>query len=397
MRGNSEILGQARKSLVAVAFAVFFCSPFLAYTYSNGWAQSSVDKMASHTGRTWCRYLDRHGETVFETRCKVVFEPDDSCSHSHLDGKYVLVFSKDSVATITIPCGPSSPDAINGTRVMFDTDQVNGRKYFSATMETGEAFEFEVLSGTGAQTLAPWSDGWRKQGIPGSCYSIVGSQGARNCRKIEVCGWGGESGEGGCSLTFWRGRDLLYQVEWSEESYFSNDFFFASGDIIKNGTSTCYPTKEGNRFCYSEVQDAGTPTKSIDIRQCPLDTVTFTDPWAGGEFVVNRVGEDYEYLCPDEGVVKEKLSNECRGPLGGLILDGHYNDRHVWAIYYMLPAAPCCGWNVTVPDLGDSAVRWLKGEEVPMLGDKPFLNIDPEGSKESIITNPLYAVSCQLR
>ena len=57
----------------------------------------------------------------------------------------------------------------------------------------------------------------------------------------------------------------------------------------------------------------------IDIRDCPLDTLVFVDPWAGGSFTVKRVGTNYSWLCQEGFQPPDAM---CQGPYGDLVLEG---------------------------------------------------------------------------
>jgi hypothetical protein len=138
----------------------------------------------------------------------------------------------------------------------------------------------------------------------------------------------------------------------------------------------------------------------IDLRQCPLDTVVFTDPWGGDTFAVNRVGSDLSYVCEDGA---EPPSDLCMGPVGDLVLDGiltgDTGEEGVpkYAIYTVIRGAPCCDWNVTDPAdtvLGEN-FKWLEPAAVPLLGDQPFLSIESEYGED--FGNPMMAVACTLR
>lgn len=144
----------------------------------------------------------------------------------------------------------------------------------------------------------------------------------------------------------------------------------------------------------------GAQAKTIDIRDCSLEGLTFVDPWAGGSFTVRKVGTAYAYNCP-EGVVVP--NDECRGPYGDLVLEGDYrensNDGPVTksAIWSVIPAVPCCGWNVLqgayLPS--EKGFAWLTGSAVPKLADMSFLSIESESGED--FGNPLMAASCEIR
>jgi hypothetical protein len=140
----------------------------------------------------------------------------------------------------------------------------------------------------------------------------------------------------------------------------------------------------------------------IDIRECPLDTLVFIDPWAGGKFVVSRVGTDHEYLCA-EGA--EWPHDSCRGPFGDLVLEGElFGDEEgavgekMYATYSVIAGSPCCDWYVNPPaEMKFSGTfAWLEPSDVPLLGSQPFLSIESVNFG-SDFGNPLYAASCTLR
>jgi hypothetical protein len=144
-----------------------------------------------------------------------------------------------------------------------------------------------------------------------------------------------------------------------------------------------------------------TPTSAaqIDLRECPLDTTVFIDPWAGGTFTVSRVGTDYGYLC-DDGI--EPPNELCQGPFGDMVLDGELVEgdgasQQKYAIYTVIKGAPCCDWNVTDPadTVFGERFKWLEPTEVPLLGEQGFLSIESEHGED--FGNPMTAVACTLR
>ena len=146
-------------------------------------------------------------------------------------------------------------------------------------------------------------------------------------------------------------------------------------------------------------QSAGAQT--IDIRDCPLDTIVFADPWAGGSFAVQRVGTNYRWLC-EEGF--EPPDEMCQGPYGDLVLEGeHRSDgngapEQKTAIYTIIKGSPCCDWSV---ESGSSQVvksenfKWVEAGKAPLLREMPFLSIESEYGED--FGNPYFAASCTLR
>lgn len=150
------------------------------------------------------------------------------------------------------------------------------------------------------------------------------------------------------------------------------------------------------------------------MRKCPLDTVSFIDPWAGTEFEVKKVATDHFWLCPSgqKAEITEADKAECTGPYGDLILRGELRHngegtqgRSVSLVYSVIKAVPCCAWNLSVKD--DAALaggkpdfRWRGPGDMPRLGDYPFAGIEaseasgPEIGNE--IVNPLIVMKCRL-
>jgi hypothetical protein len=143
---------------------------------------------------------------------------------------------------------------------------------------------------------------------------------------------------------------------------------------------------------------------SLDIRDCPLDTLVFVDPWANSTFEVDRVGRSETWSCPD-GVKPPDMT--CRGPFGDTVLQGTYAEYGgaeqvpMTAVYSVIAAVPCCGWNVAEGRTGDQVenFRWLDATEMPVLRSVPWLSIDSDPMTEhgSDFGNPLYAAACTLR
>jgi hypothetical protein len=137
----------------------------------------------------------------------------------------------------------------------------------------------------------------------------------------------------------------------------------------------------------------------FDIRDCPLDKVTFVDPWTGSTFAVKQVGANQEWLCPDR---ENPPSALCSGPFGDLVLEGEY--RHTTlsdpvmmsAVWTVVKAVPCCGWSVEEgrsKASGAERFRWMAGADVPTLRDMKFLSIEA-GDFGDGFGNPLFAAAC---
>ena len=67
------------------------------------------------------------------------------------------------------------------------------------------------------------------------------------------------------------------------------------------------------------------PVSAFDMRDCPLDRLTFIDSWAKGQFEVVRSGSRPYFICGD---ARERVdgtppnADDCVGPFGLTVLDG---------------------------------------------------------------------------
>jgi hypothetical protein len=156
-----------------------------------------------------------------------------------------------------------------------------------------------------------------------------------------------------------------------------------------------------------------TQARTVDIRECPLDTITFVDPWAGGTFEVRKVGADYHYACSSGIKLSPSATEDCKGPLGDLIVEGEYRPygddterQTVFAIYTTINGSPCCGWSsVSGTEAsvlsGRKNFKWFSAKNMPTLGHERFASIDPGESApladaKHVISNPLIALKCSV-
>lgn len=146
----------------------------------------------------------------------------------------------------------------------------------------------------------------------------------------------------------------------------------------------------------------------LDLRDCPLDRLTFVDPVAGGTFVVTRAGADYRFLCGQDMVARMLPGADCRGPFGALVLAGTVREpddtgpRSVFAVWTVEPAAPCCGWSVLDEADGAAIVGrpefgWFAPDAVPALGAMGFADISFDRlHREGMATfSPKIAMRCE--
>lgn len=224
---------------------------------SNAWPQSEQVSVQGNAGQTWCSYANSKGKTIVETQCRLLFQQFEHCDDTTLDGSYVLIFSKESVAQVSSTC--EGRDTVNGLAALFDTERVNGRTFYKATLNGGEVFQFESASTAGKNELAPWSPEWlAASGVLGQCY-YQPSDGTPpiECTKTEVCETGGESGEGGCDWKFQSGKKTLYSLTQSEENYMAyGEVEVPQKSIATLGDTTCYPTRTSQKFCFSKPMDS---------------------------------------------------------------------------------------------------------------------------------------------
>lgn len=126
--------------------------------------------------------------------------------------------------------------------------------------------------------------------------------------------------------------------------------------------------------------------------------------------MTSRVGANYKYLCDSGAVVVPPAGEQCMGPFGDTVLEGHLRDdggvtaEAIFAVWSVNKASPCCGWSVLSAEAGealtkDPGFKWLKGEDVPVLGDVGFVNIDFDAYHSTgadIFGNSKTAMKCEL-
>lgn len=145
-----------------------------------------------------------------------------------------------------------------------------------------------------------------------------------------------------------------------------------------------------------------TSAATIDIRDCPLNTLVFVDPWvSGSSFTVIRVGTNRSLLCED-GI--EPSADVCQGPYGDMVLEGMFKQYEssesetMSAVWSVIDGVPCCGWNVEKGSAAASAAdgfTWFDPQDTPLLKDMPWLTIESDYGED--FGNPLVAATCELR
>ncbi len=160
----------------------------------------------------------------------------------------------------------------------------------------------------------------------------------------------------------------------------------------------------------SLFQPRGASGQVIDLRDCALDTITFVSNWGGGSFSTRRVAIDQNYYCAKSGWVEESVAAEtCNGPYGTTTLLGELKRNResepelALAIYHVMWALPCCGWEVrraTAEQILET--NWLDPPDVPLLRDDlSLINIDsikrgPRGARavDSMYEVDMSAMMC---
>ena len=89
----------------------------------------------------------------------------------------------------------------------------------------------------------------------------------------------------------------------------------------------------------------------IDLEKCPLDELTFRDPWLGKEMRILRSAGSYYYLCggevqdgPNVKAFVERAN--CRGPYGSTVLHALVDENDLYFVYSIISGSPCCGWGL---------------------------------------------------
>lgn len=99
------------------------------------------------------------------------------------------------------------------------------------------------------------------------------------------------------------------------------------------------------------------PATAFDMRDCPLDRVTFLEPWSGTAFTVKTVAQDRFWICGAMRVPDAEGRGECSGPFGNIALGGTVGPASgegrmvpVTFVWQVIKGAPCCGWHAYLPD-----------------------------------------------
>lgn len=153
------------------------------------------------------------------------------------------------------------------------------------------------------------------------------------------------------------------------------------------------------------------PAVAADMRDCPMDALTFIDPWFEERFEVNAVGADERLMCDGEFIPAAAAANpdSCDGPFGYTFLFGHFSSaapfaadtpddpKAALAVWSVLPAAPCCDWEL-FPVNAFPADHW-QGAVLSTPGNAPTLRSIGTATIESAYGQladiaPLVALDC---
>lgn len=124
---------------------------------------------------------------------------------------------------------------------------------------------------------------------------------------------------------------------------------------------------------------------AYDMRDCPLDALTFVDPWSHSYFRPELVGVNLYFFCDGDRRIVRSQTNPggCSGPYGDVMPKGFFvdagNTSSLLAVYsYYRGASPCCGWSVfsagEKPDI-EGMTDWLPSGAAPRLSEWPFASI----------------------
>lgn len=140
-----------------------------------------------------------------------------------------------------------------------------------------------------------------------------------------------------------------------------------------------------------------------DLRDCPVGLLVFVDPWAGDEFQVKRVATNYTYRCDNAGFVNSPVDGDICSRYGSLILFGTVTNSRPYqqknedmiAVWNVMPAAPCCGWDWLSPDTSEAkqylrGIKWQDVRKTELLGKLPFASIE-----RRLNENELNAIACR--
>jgi len=91
-------------------------------------------------------------------------------------------------------------------------------------------------------------------------------------------------------------------------------------------------------IAFGALTHASQAGQVINMRQCPLDALTFVDPVAGAEFTVTRVGTNSHYLCDSGPTDIPPADEQCSGPFGDLVLQGNDSEPDALGTRKVLPS-----------------------------------------------------------
>ena len=151
--------------------------------------------------------------------------------------------------------------------------------------------------------------------------------------------------------------------------------------------------------------------RPISLTECASDRITFTDPWGGQRFEVERVGQYRRPVCTekDEACEQEIVITVFQGDYSDP--DGAYNGPLSYTFEEVPGSAPCCWWDAARtlsplgPEVNSADLHWYGRGQAPPLARFPFSSIDLDetyavaasSSQLTLTYNPMIAQSCRQR
>lgn len=142
-----------------------------------------------------------------------------------------------------------------------------------------------------------------------------------------------------------------------------------------------------------------------DLRDCPLNRLTFLDYWSGAMLEIDRSFGGFKYLCSEGGKVTERTENgeDCRR-VGDIHLGGRLDGQPVVATYSVIWGSPCCSWamvplEVFLSNADNAAAAYRQTDKAPALGMSgiyPMIEQSPfQGDNDITPINALVPVACR--
>lgn len=265
--------------------------------------------------RYWCSYSASDGDIVFDQLCDVSYgEPLSSCGYRpDLRSRFQFSFTSQSGVVLEPSCNETKPDQLNGIDVFPDTVIINGRRFYSYRLASGEVFQFELVQHSAEPNVAPWSDHWRRDA--GGACNEKSSQGAstQTCAMIErLANPATTGGEFSGFVEYLLADGRRFEVSTVEEQVSIRYELgngrsieaenFGGGLIVEkelgsdgDSSDTCYQLSQGDReFCFEmsthssqaekshTAQPTSTTSPTSEFDPSSIDPSERTEIFAGG-------------------------------------------------------------------------------------------------------------------